>query len=193
MPSLTRTECVNGHDLEVLGCYEYWDTRRGKTCKKCMVCHRESARKAMEKARRTRANQIIYPQSQTELKRFFEKVDQSGDCWVWIGVLQNRGYGAITIRGTNVLAHRASYLIVHGSIPNELELDHLCRNRACVNPEHLEPVTHQENMRRSPLRQTKLVRCGRGHDNWVEYPSGRKCRTCGRDRKRAIRAGESWV
>ena len=68
-------------------------------------------------------------------------------CWIWTGALNERGYG----RAWGGPAHRVFYERHVGQVPPGLELDHLCRNRACVNPAHLEPVTHAENMRRSAL------------------------------------------
>lgn len=69
-------------------------------------------------------------------------------CWIWKGVRLNSGYGCRTVAGQRFLAHRLTYEVAHGTVPPHLELDHLCRNRACVNPEHLEAVTHQVNVER---------------------------------------------
>lgn len=86
----------------------------------------------------------------TTVERLMAKVikDERG-CWTWTGALQ-RGYGRVCGggRGNNQLAYRVAYELLVGPVPVGLELDHLCRNRACINPEHLEPVTHRENMRR---------------------------------------------
>ncbi|MGH2711375.1 MAG: HNH endonuclease signature motif containing protein [Actinomycetota bacterium] len=138
-------------------------------------------------------------------ERFWEKAARGPDdeCWVWLAAKVN-GYGVIGAggkHGRNRLAHRLSYQWAVGPIPPGLELDHLCRNRACVNPVHLEPVTSAENKRRSPLvgrspsvnkpggnngNGLKLV-CAKGHPfdeaNTYYRPGGggRTCRACNRD------------
>lgn len=84
-------------------------------------------------------------------ERFWRVVDKTESCWLWTGSKDRHGYGRINIDRTPQLAHRISYLMAHGPIPDGLELDHLCRQHSCVRPAHLEPVTHRENMCRSPL------------------------------------------
>lgn len=78
-----------------------------------------------------------------------------GPCWFWTGGATSRGYGSFLLYEKNMLAHRVSYLLEYGDLPGDgLELDHLCRSKLCVNPAHLEAVTHQENMERSvPYRK----------------------------------------
>lgn len=100
--------------------------------------------------------------------RFWNKVTQEPGtgCWVWTRCLTTSGYGHFYVGGVGVvpgvsMAHRVTYMAFVGEIPEGLELDHLCRNRSCVNPAHLEPVTHAENVRRGAL--TKVV-CHRGHE-----------------------------
>jgi hypothetical protein len=91
------------------------------------------------------------------IERIKEKVeiDENG-CWVWQGATSGkhskgkagRGYGKISVKGHMSMVHRVSYICHHGYIPNKIQVDHLCRNRLCCNPEHLEAVTHKENCRR---------------------------------------------
>ena len=79
---------------------------------------------------------------------FWQKVDRTGPCWVWLANTNDKGYGTFWIgppRRGHVKAHRFAYETEIGPVPAGFELDHLCRNRACVRPSHLEPVSHREN------------------------------------------------
>ena len=112
--------------------------------------------------------------------------DRVGDCWVWTGSINRDGYGTLGAGpGESRLAHRRVYEALIGPIPDRLELDHLCRVRHCVNPDHLEPVTHAENMRRAGLLVGR-TECRRGHDlaevGVYVYPATglRGCRECRR-------------
>jgi hypothetical protein len=107
-------------------------------------------------------------------------VEASGtECIVWPRFLDKDGYGRVWIDGKSALAHRVAYEIARGEIPLGLTIDHLCRNRACINPAHLEPVTQVENMRR--MRRDV---CAHGHAMTganAGFSKGRRfCRACGR-------------
>lgn len=90
---------------------------------------------------------------------FWRHVVQDGDCWLWTGILNWLGYGYVARQPepgsrnfVRIVAHRYAYEDLVGEIPAGLELDHLCRNRACVNPDHLDPVPHRVNMQRVPRK-----------------------------------------
>jgi hypothetical protein len=114
-------------------------------------------------------------------------------CWWWEGSKSNGGYGAIRHEGSSYPAHRFVYEQLVGPIPEGLHLDHLCRNPACVNPDHMEPVTRSENVRRgiAPALQRQKTHCPQGHpyagDNlYINAASGsRVCRTCTNAHQRA--------
>ena len=85
------------------------------------------------------------------LMRFMVKVKKTDTCWIWRAAKTKEGYGLFSIRYKMRVAHRVSYIHFKGKIPVGLQMDHLCRNTSCVNPEHLEPVTAKENKRRSDI------------------------------------------
>lgn len=110
-------------------------------------------------------------------------VGADNECWVWTAGLNENGYGNLAFRGQHYLAHRWAYEWWVGPIPPGMSLDHLCRNRRCCNPAHLEPVTPQENMRRARGMNYRPA-CGRGHlytpENTGWLPYRRYCRACHR-------------
>lgn len=113
------------------------------------------------------------------------RVEKTDTCWLWTGYVQPNGYGALGFAGQRQQAHRLIYEISAGPIPDGLTLDHLCRVRHCVNPEHLEPVTNIENVMRGegPCAQNaRKTHCKRGHEftpeNTKSVATGRSCRAC---------------
>mgnify|MGYP006403574733 FL=1 len=123
--------------------------------------------------------------------RFWEKiVIKDTGCWEWQGYCNEEGYGRLGLGSTVVRAHRWAYEHYKGPIGDQLPLDHICRVRHCVNPDHLEPVTHRENAMRGEHPWVKISRsgfCKRGHLQNEEnsyYPKGRpgskQCRVCRR-------------
>lgn len=136
---------------------------------------------------------------------FWQKVDASGDCWEWTAYTSKDGYGktAINLGGGKTKkwsAHRRAWEILVGPIPAGLQLDHLCRNRKCVNPDHLEPVTPSVNVRRGstiPItraRQRGKTHCPVGHPydesntNYQGPSRWRRCLACHAARERARHA-----
>jgi hypothetical protein len=120
-------------------------------------------------------------------------------CWLWTGALNDDGYGRFFFNGKNCHAHRVAYELGVGPIPEGLVIDHLCRNRCCVNPSHLEPVTLAENIRRGDdtlkAWKLRLTHCPHGHEyspenTRVKVINGRKsrdCKACDREQKRRPR------
>lgn len=121
------------------------------------------------------------------------RTDPTTECWNWTAGKDEFGYGRFGFRGRNNRAYRVAYILLVGEVPEGLELDHLCRNRACINPAHLEPVTHRENILRGKnhvAEQSKRTHCREGHPYVLKnWPSGRVryCPICRENYRRAKR------
>lgn len=133
------------------------------------------------------------PKTRPALERFLEKVriPVAGGCWLWIGAQNGRGYGVFGIGGGSrsiAKAHRWAYEKWVCKIPAGLQIDHLCRQRSCVNPKHLETVTQQENIRRGEggRHNKQKTHCPKSHpyneaNTWL-HEGRRYCRPCNRER-----------
>ena len=129
--------------------------------------------------------------------RVWQKIDKNNPngCWVWTGAKARGGYGHINIGGKFPSAHRVVYEMIKGEIPEGLLLDHLCRNPSCVNPDHLEPVTHKENLKRGigiSSQNSKKTHCPQGHEyteenTYVSKRNQRTCKQCAREQQIARR------
>jgi hypothetical protein len=151
------------------------------------------------------------------MERFWAKVDKTESCWLWTASCNGGGYGMFrdAVMERRADAHRFSYEFHVGAIPAGLVLDHLCRNRNCVNPEHLEAVTQRVNVHRGLRGPANVTHCPQGHpyegENVIYATDGaRKCRACNRIRNRenglqrlsdkqrrvlavAVRNGRWWI
>ena len=121
-----------------------------------------------------------------DLPHILSRTRVEGECWLWLGSKTERGYGRVSVKGRLRPAHVAVYEFSIGPVSSGLELDHLCRNHSCVNPAHLEPVTHKVNVLRgtSPAAKHAIkTHCPAGHpyspENTSFFDGGRRrCRIC---------------
>lgn len=181
---MSMDTCVNGHPKD-----EFWSvpSKSRPYCRRCKCLELQARRRAQGVQRRFSAEE-----------RFERDQAYTGDCIVWTGTLSSTGYGCLSIENVPVLAHRYAYERVYGPIPQGLEIDHLCRNRACVNLAHLEPVTCKVNVNRGSLAHVNRERaanaktCRNGHPLTEEtrLPAHQRlrCLICRREKLRRWRA-----
>jgi len=121
--------------------------------------------------------------------RFWQKVDRRDPvaCWPWLAS-RCQGYGQVRVGRRMRAAHQIAYELTRGPIPAGRVLDHTCGDPGCVNPTHLEPVTHRTNLYRSPRYNGRKTNCPKGHPydavNTATYRGKRYCRTCGNGGRR---------
>lgn len=127
------------------------------------------------------------------IRRFWAKVEKNSEtmCWPWLGPIRGpKGYGSFRVNGKTIYVHRFSYELHLGPIPAGLTIDHLCRNRICVNPDHLEAVPIRVNVLRGttlPAENAAKTHCPQGHEytpknTYNGHKGKRQCRACGRER-----------
>lgn len=138
------------------------------------------------------------------LDQLFDRTipEPNSGCWLWTGALCSGGYAMLHKPGTKrdvFRVHRLSYKLANGSIDDDLQVDHLCRIRSCINPDHLEAVTQTENVMRGigfAAENSRKIFCDKGHEFTAENTrfykrkdggQGRRCRQCHRDHERQYR------
>ena len=124
---------------------------------------------------------------------FWNRVDADGDCWLWQGYIGPKGYGQFGLtHRSKEYAHRMAWILLVGAIPQDKEIDHLCRVRHCVNPDHMQAVTGRTNKLRGYSfsgQQARQTECRHGHpftreNTYIETNGQRHCKTCDADRHR---------
>ena len=126
----------------------------------------------------------------TVVERFWRRIEPepNSGCWLWIGATNGNGYAKLSVNGRMNEAHRVSYEMFVGKIPIGLDIDHLCRIRSCVNPNHLRILTRQQNVmcgQHPNVIRSRANRCLRGHTfDYVDPRGHKRCRECRRQRDR---------
>lgn len=191
-PVLPGEGPMTDEDLSPSGCGTaagyHWHRKHGQeVCESC----RDAWRSRCKEYRRRRKEGVSTARPSAE-ERFWAYVEKTETCWVWKGGLSATGYGQFHYEGRNWRVHRYSYTLLVGPITDGLVLDHLCRNRACVNPDHLEAVSNRTNIVRGqtlPAENVAKTHCARQHpydeeNTWVNSKGHRYCRKCHAENQR---------
>lgn len=155
----------------------------------CVTCNKHfNPRRINQKFCSIRCKSIINHSKESLSKRFFQKINKTLNCWIWVAHIHSSGYGSMTFKNKAMFAHRASYFLFNGNLIKGLSIDHICRNKLCVNPKHLRQVTKKQNAlenSNSPSAiNSRKKNCIRGHEfnkeNTYVRPdrNGRMCRVC---------------
>lgn len=172
---MNKSHCPKGHPYGGANLYVFGMQRF------CRACRAEHSRRL--RAKRRAAKVVPSPE-----QRFWAKVQKTDSCWIWTAAKYKAGYGHFQWGDRDWCAHRIAYTLLRGPIPEGMTLDHLCRNKSCVNPDHLDPCTRGENTLRGDTISTRnklKTHCPKGHpysgENLRYSPLGaRMCRECRR-------------
>lgn len=141
-------------------------------------------------------NKGLFDNPKDWMSRFNQKYNiLENGCWEWTGKIEKSGYGRFWKNGKSVFAHRFAYEIFNGVIPEKLTVDHLCKNRKCVNPNHLDLATRHENARRGNNKianNKSITHCPQGHEydiinTYVKLNGERACKVCSKLRNKKIK------
>lgn len=130
------------------------------------------------------------------LNRFFSKINKTDSCWIWISATSHNGYGVFWLNGGNIRAHRLSYKIHNGDIPEYIHVLHRCDNRICVNPDHLFLGTHSDNMKDMVIKKRhyrqSITHCPSNHpyskeNTRLSNRGSRLCLECDKIKHRELR------